>query len=56
MEKNNKLEIIGFALMAIGGLFWLSEKFSVIEALNSVYSWANILLSLGLAIWVFGLW
>ena len=26
MEKSNKLEIIGFALLAIGGLFWLSEK------------------------------
>jgi cytosine/uracil/thiamine/allantoin permease len=55
MEKNNKLEIIGFALMAIGGLFWLSEKFYVIEELNSIYSWARIVLYLGLAVWAFGL-
>lgn len=55
MEKMNKLEIIGFVIMAIGGLFWLSEKYYVIEELNSIYSWVRIVLYLGLAIWAFGL-
>ncbi|MGI9525997.1 MAG: hypothetical protein ACR2MS_02685 [Weeksellaceae bacterium] len=51
----NKLEIVGFVLMAIGVLFWLSEKYYIIAELNSVYSWAKIILYLGLAIWAFGL-
>ena len=55
MEKNNKMEIIGLVLMTIGGLFWLSEKYYIIEQLNSIYSWARIVLFLGLAIWAFGL-
>lgn len=55
MEKNNKMEIIGLVLMTLGGLFWLSEKYYIIEQLNSIYSWARIVLFLGLAIWAFGL-
>jgi cytosine/uracil/thiamine/allantoin permease len=55
MEKNNKMEIIGLVLMTIGGLFWLSEKYYIIEQLNSIYSWARIVLFLGLAIWALGL-
>ena len=54
MEKNNKMEIIGLVLMTIGGLFWLSEKYYIIEQLNSIYSWARIVLFLGLAIWALG--
>lgn len=55
MKKMNKLEIIGVVLMAIGGLFWLSEKYYILEQLSSFYSWARIILYLGLAIWAFGL-
>ena len=55
MKKTNKLEVIGVALMAIGGLFWLSEKYYILEELNSFYSWARIILYSGLAIWAFGL-
>lgn len=55
MEKNNKMEIIGLVLMTLGGLFWLSEKYYIIEQLNSIYSWARIVLFLGLAIWALGL-
>ena len=55
MEKNNKMEFIGLVLMTIGGLFWLSEKYYIIEQLNSIYSWARIVLFLGLAIWALGL-
>jgi cytosine/uracil/thiamine/allantoin permease len=55
MEKNNKMEFIGLVLMTLGGLFWLSEKYYIIEQLNSIYSWARIVLFLGLAIWALGL-
>ncbi|CAG2533460.1 hypothetical protein MAR621_03662 [Maribacter dokdonensis] len=54
MEKNNKLEIIGFVLMVIGGLFWLSKKYYAVEALNTIYGWVDIILPLGLAIWAIG--
>ena len=55
MEKMNKLELIGVVLLAVGGLFWVSEKFYFIAELNSAYSWARIVFYLGLAIWAFGL-
>lgn len=54
MEKKNKLEIIGFVLMIIGTLFWLSKKYYAIEALNSIYGIMDIILPLGLAIWALG--
>ncbi len=54
MQKKNKLEIIGFALMVIGVFFWLSKKYYVIESLNSIYGWLDIILPLGLAIWALG--
>jgi lipoprotein signal peptidase len=54
MEKKNKLEIIGFALMAIGALGWLSNKFYRIEELHSIYGLFDVILPLGLAIWAFG--
>ncbi|MDP2527612.1 hypothetical protein [Maribacter dokdonensis] len=54
MEKNNKLEIIGFVLMVIGALFWLSKKYYAVEALNTIYSWIDIILPLGLAIRAIG--
>ena len=54
MKLNSKMEIIGFVLMAIGGLFWFSKEYYVIEQLNSIYSWARILFFSGLAIWALG--
>jgi predicted tellurium resistance membrane protein TerC len=54
MEKYNKLEIIGFVLLVIGGFFWLSEEFFVIESLSSFYSYLKILFWLGLLIWAIG--
>jgi len=54
MKKYNKLEITGFALLLIGGLSFLSEKFFVVESLISIYSFGRIILYLGLAIWAFG--
>jgi hypothetical protein len=54
MEKNNKIEIVGFGLMVTGGLFWLSKKYYFIETLSSAYGWADIILPLGLFIWALG--
>jgi len=54
MEKNNKVEIFGFGLMVIGGLFLLSEKYYFIEELSSVYDWSDIILAIGLLIWALG--
>ncbi|MGO4919162.1 hypothetical protein [Maribacter spongiicola] len=54
MEKKNTLEIIGFTLIIIGGLFFISKKYFVIEALSSVYESIDIILPLGLFIWAIG--
>ena len=54
MEKNNKLEIVGFGLMVIGGLFWLSRKFYFVESLSPAYGLSDIVLPIGLFIWALG--
>jgi vacuolar-type H+-ATPase subunit I/STV1 len=54
MKKYNKLEIIGFVLLIIGALFWLSENYFVVESLESIYSYGRILFWLGLAVWAIG--
>lgn len=54
MQKKNKLEVIGFILMLIGGLFWLSEDMFPIEALGFLYPIAQILLWVGVVIWALG--
>ncbi len=54
MKKYNKLEIIGFALLVIGALFWLSENYFIVESLASIYSYGRILFWLGLAVWAIG--
>lgn len=51
----NKLEIIGVIFMAIGGFFWLSEKYFIIQEMNSFYGWTRIILYSGFAIYAFGL-
>lgn len=54
MEKKNTLEIIGFTLIIIGALFFISKNYYVIETLSSVYESIDIILPLGLFIWAIG--
>ncbi|TDS15523.1 hypothetical protein DFQ03_2165 [Maribacter caenipelagi] len=54
MEKKNTLEIIGFTLIIIGALFFISKNYYIIEALSSVYESRDIILPLGLFIWDIG--
>ena len=55
MKKQNKLEIIGFIILAIGGILFLVEKFLKVEFLNPIMEFKQIILYSGLAIWAFGL-
>ena len=54
MTTYNKLEIIGFALLLIGAIFWISEKMFVIESVVVMYEYAQIVFWLGLSIWALG--
>ncbi|MCZ4408184.1 hypothetical protein O3Q51_05160 [Cryomorphaceae bacterium 1068] len=54
MKKYNRLELIGFALLVIGTLFWLSEEYFLIESLVSVYTIAQFVFWIGLFIWALG--
>jgi predicted thioredoxin/glutaredoxin len=54
MNTYNKLEIIGFALLLIRAIFWISERMFVIESLTSIYEYAQIVFWLGLFIWALG--
>lgn len=54
MEKKNTLEIIGFTLIIIGALFFISKNYYVIETLSSVYESIDIILPLGLFLWAIG--
>ncbi len=54
MGKITKVEITGLVLMITGGLFWLSEKYLIIDQMKSFYSLARIVFFLGLAIWALG--
>ena len=55
MKKNNKLEIIGFILLAIGVIWKVLGKFTENEIIAEYSSYFEILFFLGLAIWAFGL-
>jgi|AntRauTorckE5430_2_1112549.scaffolds.fasta_scaffold100078_1 hypothetical protein len=54
MTTYNKLEIIGFALLLIGAIFWISEKMLVIESLTVIYEYTQIVFWVGLFIWALG--
>lgn len=55
MKKQNKLEIIGFIILAIGGILFLIDKFLKMEFLNPTIEFKEIILYSGLAIWALGL-
>lgn len=55
MKKQNKLEIIGFIILAIGGILFLIDKFLEVEFLIPVMEFREIILYSGLAIWALGL-
>ena len=54
MKNYNNLERVGLVLLALGGLFFLSENFYRIDFLNSVYSYGRMLFSVGAAVWAIG--
>jgi hypothetical protein len=54
MKKYNRLEIIGFVLLVMGTLFWLSEEYFLIESLQSVYTIAQFVFWIGLFLWALG--
>jgi cytosine/uracil/thiamine/allantoin permease len=53
--KSNKLEIIGFIIMAIGAILMMTQKLNKIEALTKLFEFNEIILYAGLAIWAIGL-
>lgn len=55
MKKQNKLEIIGIIILAVGGILFLIDKFLDIEFLNSAIEFTEIILYSGLGIWALGL-
>jgi hypothetical protein len=55
MKKQNKLEIVGFIILAIGGILFLIHKFLKVEFLNPIMEFKEIILYSGLAIWALGL-
>ena len=55
MTNYNYLEITGYVLMAIGGVFWLSELFYEIESASDIYALMRIVLFLGVIVWSVGL-
>ncbi|SHG70043.1 hypothetical protein SAMN05444483_12313 [Salegentibacter echinorum] len=55
MKKQNKLEIIGLIILAVGGTLFLTDKFLDIEFLNSAIEFTEIILYSGLGIWALGL-
>lgn len=54
MKNYNKSEKIGFVLLVIGVLFFISEKILDIESLTSIRTYGQIILMAGAAIWVIG--
>lgn len=55
MKNQNKLEIIGFIILAIGGILFLIDEYLNLEFLNPIMDFREIILYSGLAIWAFGL-
>jgi len=55
MKNQNKLEIIGFIILVIGGILFLIEKFLELEILKPIIEFKEIILYSGLGIWALGL-
>lgn len=55
MKNQNKIEIIGFIILAIGGILFPIEKFLELEILNPIIEFKEIILYSGLGIWAIGL-
>ena len=55
MKKANKLELIGFIIMAIGAILMMTEKLNNVGALIKLFEFNEIILYAGLAIWAIGL-
>lgn len=55
MKNQNKLEIIGFIILAIGGVLFLIDNFLNLEFLDPILEFREIILYFGLAIWALGL-
>lgn len=54
MKKHNKLEIIGFIILGIGAILWVSESSLKIDFLSPFYPFGQIMFWLGMLIWSFG--
>ncbi|WP_106793270.1 hypothetical protein [Aquimarina sp. Aq78] len=55
MKNQNILEIIGFIVLAIGGVLFLIDNFLNLEFLDPILEFREIILYFGLAIWALGL-
>ncbi|WP_024771821.1 hypothetical protein [Aquimarina macrocephali] len=55
MKNQNKLEIIGFIILVIGGVLFLIDNFLNLEFLDPILEVREIILYFGLAIWALGL-
>lgn len=54
MSKYNKLELIGFSMLFVGAIFWVSEQYFLIESLETIYRIAQIVFWFGLLLWALG--
>lgn len=54
MKKYNKLELIGFSMLFVGAVFWVSEQYFLIESLATIYRIAQIVFWFGLLFWALG--
>ena len=54
MHKYNKAEIIGFVLLVIGTILWVSEEYFAIETLSFINKIGQMVFWVGLLIWALG--
>lgn len=54
MKKYNKLELIGFIILVIGTIIWVSEASLRLDLLTPFYAYGQIMFWIGMLIWSFG--
>lgn len=54
MKKHNKLEIIGFIIILIGTILWVSESSLRFDFLTPFYVYGQIMFWIGMLIWSLG--